>query len=335
MTQFAIEAEDEAVFARLKATYRITHELRHVMTRQWNRCIVCGQHVPKNRPTFAGYGFDDKPLLVGACCGNSLKELATHSYCNLRPNLSVEDEQQVWRYMDFAKFVGMLQQRGLFFSRADRLEDRFEGAVGLAKHQADWDRYQLEYFKAAVENPPEGRTGPDLSQEHIDSEANRLLSAFKEQSVGTRSMLLSCWHANTGEAEALWRIYCPPSTAGVVIQSTVGRLWDASARGRGAVVGRVHYLDFRRSFSADGIYRLFFKRMSLSHESEIRILLDNDIGSDAPGKILNCDLDALIQQVIVSPFAPPWFTNVVAGVVERFGYHFETRRSELLDEPFY
>ena len=35
----------------------------------------------------------------------------------------------LWRYMSFAKFVALLDRESLFFSRADRLEDNFEGSL--------------------------------------------------------------------------------------------------------------------------------------------------------------------------------------------------------------
>ena len=35
---------------------------------------------------------------------------------------------QLWRYMNFAKFVSTLETRQLFFTRADKLDDSFEGA---------------------------------------------------------------------------------------------------------------------------------------------------------------------------------------------------------------
>ena len=33
----------------------------------------------------------------------------------------------LWRYMDFTKYVSLLEKRALFFARADKLEDPFEG----------------------------------------------------------------------------------------------------------------------------------------------------------------------------------------------------------------
>ena len=43
---------------------------------------------------------------------------------------------KIWRYMDFTKFVSMLENGGLFFARADQLEDEFEArdAATLAHH---------------------------------------------------------------------------------------------------------------------------------------------------------------------------------------------------------
>ncbi len=38
-------------------------------------------------------------------------------------------EIPIWRYMDFAKFVDMLENDGLFMCRADKLGDPFEGTL--------------------------------------------------------------------------------------------------------------------------------------------------------------------------------------------------------------
>jgi hypothetical protein len=35
--------------------------------------------------------------------------------------------QRIWRYMDFAKFVALLDEEILFFPRASLLDDKYEG----------------------------------------------------------------------------------------------------------------------------------------------------------------------------------------------------------------
>lgn len=330
-----IQPEDQAVFDRLKSTGHITHGLRRVMTQRWNRCIICERPILNGRPAFAGYRANGTPLLVGSCCAGYLAELATPVYSSGTLNLSIEDSHPVWRYMDFAKFVAMLQNGGIYLPRADKLEDRFEGALGLARREPDWDGFYLKHFRKAVTTAPPGYPQPDLTDERIEIEAARLLKELKSGETRYRKVLVSCWHANNVESEALWRLYCPPPTPGIAIRSTVGRLWDASAQDASAVVGRVHYLDFNRAFAVNGPERIFCKRLSLSHEQEVRLTLRNTEKSIAAGKMLECDLSALIEGVIISPFAPPWLAEVVSRVISGLGYAFEVRQSELLDEPFY
>ena len=42
---------------------------------------------------------------------------------------SPPDDAVLWRYMDFTKFVSLLDKRALFFVRADKLGDPFEGTI--------------------------------------------------------------------------------------------------------------------------------------------------------------------------------------------------------------
>ncbi len=35
---------------------------------------------------------------------------------------------KIWRYLSFTKFVSLLATKSLFFSRADKLNDKFEGS---------------------------------------------------------------------------------------------------------------------------------------------------------------------------------------------------------------
>ena len=39
------------------------------------------------------------------------------------------DDAVLWRYMDFTKFVSVLDKRALFFSAADKFGDPFEGSI--------------------------------------------------------------------------------------------------------------------------------------------------------------------------------------------------------------
>lgn len=330
-----IQLEDRVVFDRLKSTGKINNKLRRLITQQWNKCSSCNARISDGRPIFAGYDAADLPLFVGVCCADKLKELATPVYAAKDLDISISDRQSVWRYMDFAKYVSMLSQGGLYFSRIETLEDRFEGAVGLASRQTVWDNFYLNFFRKAITTPPPGYPLPEFSEAHVQSEAERLLLDFKTLSEKVRRNFVNCWHANDIESEALWRLYCPPPTTGVAILSNVGKLWDAISADNKAIVGRIHYVYFKEAFTPHGRDRIFCKRLSLNHEREVRVVLDGEDDDINKGRILSCNLNELVSSVIVSPFASPWFFNVVKETTQKFGFSFNITQSELLNEPFY
>jgi len=48
-----------------------------------------------------------------------------------------------------------------------------------------------------------------------------------------------------------------------------------------------------------------------------------------------CDLTALIDQVVISPFSPIWLFDLVKELIGKLGFDFEVRASGFLDQPFY
>jgi hypothetical protein len=236
--------------------------------------------------------------------------------------------------MDFAKFVALLDQRSIYFARADLLGDPFEGAAGIAERQSEWNAFYLNFFREAMVTAP-GQQKP-LPNEHIEKEAARLL---KDLSIigdrDRRSPFVSCWHANTGESEALWRLYCPPPTVGVAIQTDAKSLEDALGNDPKIEIGRVQYVDFRRSFA--GFHdRIFWKRKSLIHEAEVRAVIR--CRRDAPNEIgvaRAVDVQKMVPNIVPSPFAPTWFAPLVDSILRRFGMDLTVTRSELLSEPFF
>src|SRR5207244_969744 len=98
-----------------------------------------------------------------------------------------------------------------------------------------------------------------------------------------------------GESEALWRLYCPPPTAGLTIQTTAGRLMrtvgDAPVK-----IGKVQYIDFANGFA--GIHeRIFAKRKSLSHEAEVRLVIQEFHSTGDLGKAIPVNLESLMVTV--------------------------------------
>ena len=126
--------------------------------------------------------------------------------------------------MDLAKFVALLRDRSIYFARADHLGDPWEGAKGAKSNKNVWDSHYLHFFREAIRHPPKGYKC-EQSDEEVEADAKRLLEQLETSgSLDLRTTYVSCWHENETESEALWRLYCPPPTAGIALRTTFADL---------------------------------------------------------------------------------------------------------------
>ncbi len=231
---------------------------------------------------------------------------------------------KIWRYMDFTKFVSLLETECIFLSRVDKFEDPYEGATSHANAEIRPNIYK---------------------DKGIPAEALQQKSKFMEW---TRSWTyVNCWHMNNAESAAMWKLYAQTDEA-VAIQSTYAKLHNNLDKN--TYIGVVDYIDYEKEWLPEGNYfwPYVHKRLSFEHEKELRILVqqlpiqeesenhfDYSRVNNEFGKTIKVDLKDLIESVYVSPAAPSWFFEVVAGVAQRYGYSFEVKQSNLAREPVF
>jgi hypothetical protein len=274
------------------------------------------------------------PLYVGDCCATQVQETAVCYSWSARPYEVPAAGAALWRYMDLAKFVSLLRDQSLYFARLDQLGDRWEGAKGDRRNKQTWDDHYLRFFQEAIRNPPQGYTC-DKTDDEVQSEAQRLLEELEAGSnYEQRTTYVSCWHENEAESEALWRLYCPPTTAGVAVRTIAGDLKATFDDDFSVQIGRVKYIDFRSQFAGvnDSVFR---KRKSLQHEQEVRAVIRIRSEEESIGVARPVDLQSLIKGVVVSPFTPPCFEWIVGDLLQRYAIAIPVRTSELLSDPFF
>lgn len=318
----------------LSSTGRFTTELRRLGHYCHDHCSRCGQKFPTGIPAYAGYDKRGQPVYVGRCCLAEIAELASHMYWWWESYKRPAANAPLWRYMDFAKFIALLTDNGVYFSRVDLLGDRFEGARGVASREPEWRQNSLTYLTEAILNAPD--VHPPVDREDALKQAEVLYDLIASHSASEiRRTYVSCWHENEGESEALWRLYCPPLSTGVAVHTDFASLDAALDPGSGAVFGHVQYVDFNKSFA--GSYdRVFWKRKPLSHEAEVRGVIHRmEIDPLPSGVIVPADLERLTKKLVISPFAPPWFEAVLQNTIKTFGLTLPVYRSELEAEPFF
>lgn len=255
-----------------KMTNRLTTQLRRLAFENYDHCVSCGWSFEEADTSHLGYGHDDEPLYVCDDCPYQLKETAVRQYFSRRPYETPERTSNLWRYMDFTKYVSLLSSRGLYFTRADCFDDTFEGAKGLKKNKAKWDAFYLDYFRSAIKNPPEGYKC-ELSDEEVEQRAQKLLSSLETGGEAHKQRtFISCWHESEHESEAMWRLYSSFLPNAVAVRTSYKNLYVSLGRNPSISIGRIQYIDLKKNYA--GINDAFWrKRKSFEHEREVRALL--------------------------------------------------------------
>jgi hypothetical protein len=314
-------------------THRFTLELRK-LERYARCCSACGRCFAEGDTAHSGYDANGAPVYVGDCCALRVAETAIRRDWFPPPFEIPPGKASLWRYMDVAKFICLLRDKALHFTRLDHLGDSWEGAKGSRENKRVWDDFYLRYFEQIIRHPPGGYKCQKTDEE-IKAGASRLLEQIEACGLNAlRTNYVSCWHENENESEALWRLYCPPTTVGVAVRTTFGDLKLAFDDDLSVTLGRVEYVDFRRQFAQinDSIFR---KRKSLQHEQEVRAVIRDVSEDETLGRRRSVHIDKLIKEVVISPFAPAWVESIVGDLLLRYAVSIPARRSELLDEPFF
>jgi hypothetical protein len=210
----------------------------------------------------------------------------------------------IWRYMDFTKFAAMLDRAALFFSRADMLNDSFEGVFpkpNLANH-----RNPLQELKT-------------LRQE----------------------MFINSWHVSDYESAAMWKLFTNGGE-GVAIRSRFCDFSASLSREElyAIHIGLVSYVDYETAMIPEGdpFYPFLHKRKSFEYEHELRAIIHRPgtmTGENGKSIAASCDLDVLIDSIFVSPAAPGWFRDLVSSLCRKYGIEKPVHQSRLAESPLY
>lgn len=315
-------------------TLKHTVKTRRFIEENHDSCTLCGKEFQNHDTTHLGYTKSRKLIYVGDCCSENLSETIIRHSFQKRPYDIPSKETVLWRFMDFTKFVSLLSTNSLFFTRADRFEDPFEGAKGIKKNKTKWDKHYLEFFEHAYRNPPEG-VDFNKSDSEIKKEAKRLLDQLDQGGKSDlKRTFINCWHENPFESEAMWKLYTKNMSEGIAIQTTYDKLYRALNRNPSISIGRINYIDYSKRFA--GINDSFwFKRKSFEHENEVRAIYKDFKANCDFGIPMKINVKTLIGKLYVSPTAQDWFVDVLKDTMEKYELRKKIHRSSMIVEPFH
>lgn len=223
----------------------------------------------------------------------------------------------IWRYMDFTKFMYLIEKSTIFFSRIDLLGDPFEATVPQT-HAAKFqelisDNSKQEYFRNAM----------------------RIWRTY---------LYVSCWHLGNHEDAALWRLYGQENRC-IAVKTQYSKLQNLPH----VKTGQITYLDYSKEQIPQPPMDVLamHKRHHFQSEREVRAIVskvvkpipgrDESHGFLVPSQItgipISVDLREFIQEIVVSPTAEEWFYDLTREIISRYALGISVRRSEMIAMP--
>ena len=213
-------------------------------------------------------------------------------------SLNIQSNTKVWRYMDFSKFVWLLQNEALWLARSDLLGDPWEVSLSSEQPQLMIDRHPITPL-----NKPRGESAIER--------AERIINKWR------KSTYINCWNMSAHESNALWKIYCK-STEGVVVQTNYEKL---NIIKRDYSISPVVYIIAGSNKKTPTHYDLATKKRPMfSYEEEIRIFHFDEKSEyeGAKGIKLKCDISNFIESIRVHPMAEVIFYETVQEVIKKY-----------------
>jgi hypothetical protein len=236
------------------------------------------------------------------------------------------DDTVIWRYMNLAKFVAILQRRELFLCRLDCLQDPHEGLPPVSYFQLT--PRQLEVLEHV----------PKAVRDRLRRQLEDAPATMRETTYQLRGHAhVSCWHMSQHESAAMWTAY-RNADCSIAIRTNIARLKvGLTAALQDVWIAKVDYLDFDTAQASFGNFLPVFvwKRRSFEHEKEVRLVyfeMDSDYAGGLP---VSVDPSQLIESVLVAPTAEPWMREVVEGLAATYGLNCPVLQSDLNADPVY
>jgi len=208
---------------------------------------------------------------------------------DLRLKLPDNHDLKIWRYMDLAKFIDLIEKKSLYFSTLNELKDFFEGKYP----SSIWNLRSEKEFK--------------IKLEEIERKTKTM-------------MTVNCWNLSEDESLGLWSVYV--NGRGIAVESTIGNLINSlHDTSEDIEMGLVRYIDYKIDMiDKKNIYDLVsYKRRLFEFEHEIRLFFQkekiNKNQIKKKGTYIRVDLKKLITRIILSPSSQAWYKEVIEDIL--------------------
>ncbi len=203
----------------------------------------------------------------------------------------------IWRYMELEKFLHLILNKQLFFSRLSKMTDKYEGTL-------PGELVKRRIIQIAQKNKADPFEAVAKEQREIEEFRN--------------FTFINCWSINRNESYALWKIYLRGSNSGIAIKSTISKLRksiESIKDNPDFFIGKVDYKNHFKEYPPDNFQLTLAKKPFYEFERELRVGYsyspelekETPILSQVSGYYIDIDISQLIEKIYISPFTGSWF----------------------------
>jgi hypothetical protein len=227
----------------------------------------------------------------------------------------------IWRYMGLEKFLDMLENQVLRFTRAESLSDNRELRL-------PYERMEALYWKALKKDS-------ETKRMKTSNPYWEIVDTIKSRAEDLRARTyLSCWTITPYESYALWKIYLGGARAGVAIRTTVAALQKSvdDENQHKISYAKIRYLDSVNPNNIEAPHFIFQKSTHYDYEKELRLAIDYKPDPENqhfiakflyPNRLLPdslsvpININTLIREIYLSPFVISSFRKTFEQIVRK------------------
>lgn len=215
----------------------------------------------------------------------------------------------IWRYIDFWKFLNLLETNSLYFSNAESLGDNYEGRI---------PKFVLKQML-------------ELDVTNGNSN-NKDLNDYLERNL-RKETIISSWSYAERESFSMWKMYSK-GKLGIAIKTNLDSLKKCfNKTNRSVYIGEILYINENNYFFST--YNMFFPFLTkldyYKSENEIRCITTCGIDEEKSNKLVEVNLKELIKEIYISPNSKPEFKRLLELLKIEYSLNFEICISEVND----
>ena len=262
-------------------------------------------------------------------------------------------ETKIIRYMDLSKFISLISRNNVFYSNAERFEDRNEVMVT----RNDWKRIrtnEIKFFKEIDDY---------YNLKYPDTELDMMNSKYRLFQDYRKYVFIHCWNLFNQEKNFLWKSYTDQGK-GLAIVSTIRDYLNSITDKRIMNLIKhkdVEYIDYNKfkiirkneikdwddfnklmiEFYKHYFYRdeeeyrfsisLFKELYQTDQKRTIGTINGCEYSTEEGGIKISVDANSLINTIIISPFSSKYQRNVIINLKNTYGLKCKIRDSSIKD----